>query len=309
MGHWGWKPYVPVAERRGKAQTAVDKARQAGKDVKPVVLATRTIAKTFWGKAWCDNLETYSDYENRLPRGRSYVRNSAVIDLKIKPGKIIAQVMGSSRYRVKIGITPLASDKWQKLVADCTGSIATLMELLQGKFSTAIMSRLCEEKTGLFPQPEEIQLDCSCLDWATMCKHVAAVLYGVGVRLDEQPELLFVLRQVDANDLLTAQAAELPTRAKKPAKAKVLDDAALADVFGIELATAEPAGEAAPASALGKWRTTAGKAEKTTAKPDKKAPAKRTRKFAAITTPTPAAKTKAVKKSATRKVMLQKDAE
>jgi len=262
MGYWGWKPYVPVAERRRKAQAAVDKARQAGKDVEPVVLATRTIAKTFWGKAWCDNLETYSDYENRLPRGRAYVRNSAVIDLKIKPGKIIAQVMGSSRYRVKIDITPLASDKWQKLVADCTGSIATLMELLQGKFSTAIMSRLCEAKTGLFPQPEEIQLDCSCLDWATMCKHVAAVLYGVGVRLDEKPELLFVLRQVDANDLLTVQAAELPTRAKKPARAKVLDDAALADVFGIELATAEHAGEATPASASRKRRTMADKSKK-----------------------------------------------
>lgn len=299
MGYWGWKPYVPVAERRRKAQAAVDKARQAGKDVEPVVLATRTIARTFWGKAWCDNLETYSDYENRLPRGRSYVRNGSVIDLKIKPGKVIAQVMGSSRYRVKIAITPLASDKWQKLVADCTGSIATLMELLQGKFSMAIMSRLCEEKTGLFPQPEEIQLDCSCLDWATMCKHVAAVLYGVGVRLDEKPELLFVLRQVDANDLLTAQAAELPTRAKKPAKAKVLDDAALADVFGIELATVEPVGEAAP----GKRR----KAEKTTAKPDKKVPAKRAGKFAATTTPAPAAKTKTVKKSTTRKAVIQKD--
>lgn len=296
MGYWDWKPYVPVAERRRKAQVSIDRARQTDKDVEPIVLATRTIAKTFWGKAWCDNLETYSDYESRLPRGRTYVRNGAVIDLKIKPGKIIAQVMGSSCYHVKIDIAPLASDKWQKLIDDCTGSIATLMELLQGKFSTAVMSRLCEEKTG-FPRSEEIRLDCSCPDWAMMCKHVAAVLYGVGVRLDEQPELLFVLRQVDANDLLTAQVAELSARAKKPAREKVLDDVMLVDVFGIELAAVEHADEVV--SAFEKRCTTEEETEKTMVK--------RIGKPAVTATPAPAAKTKVIKKSAIRKAVLWKD--
>jgi uncharacterized Zn finger protein len=234
---WGyWKPYVPVAKRRAQAEKAVAKAKKAGQDMQPVVIAGRTIARTFWGKAWCDNLEAYSDYENRLPRGRTYVRNGSVIDLKIEPGKVRARVVGSSLYQIEIGIAAVPAAHWKSLAKECTGSIASLVELLQGKLSKAVMERICQPKTGLFPAPKDIQLDCSCPDWATMCKHVAAVLYGVGARLDEQPELLFTLRQVDAADLVT-QAAELPVKSKKaPPKAKVLDDAELADVFGIEMA-------------------------------------------------------------------------
>jgi uncharacterized Zn finger protein len=239
MGYWGWKPYVPVAKRRQQAEQAVTRAKKAGADFSPVTIPGRTIAKTFWGKAWCDNLEAYSDYENRMPRGRAYVRNGSVIDLKIEPGKIGAKVMGSSLYHIEIGIAAVPAAHWKALAEDCTGSIASLVELLQGKFSKAVMERICRQKTGLFPEPKEIRLDCSCPDWATMCKHVAAVLYGVGARLDSQPELLFTLRQVNANELV-ARAAELPARAKKaPAKGRVLDDTALADVFGIEMAADE----------------------------------------------------------------------
>lgn len=234
---WGyWKPYVPVAKRRAQAEKTVAKAKKAGQTLQPVVIAGRTIAKTFWGKAWCDNLETYSDYENRLPRGRTYVRNGSVIDLAIEPGRIKAQVIGSALYTVEIAIAAVPEARWKKLTKECTGSIASLVELLQGKLSKAVMERLCAPKTGLFPAPKDIQLECSCPDWATMCKHVAAVLYGVGARLDTQPELLFTLRQVSANDLV-AQAAELPaTRKKTPPKSRVLDDDQLADVFGIEMA-------------------------------------------------------------------------
>lgn len=242
FGHRRWKPHVPVAQRREQAERAVCKAKKAGHDMSPIMLATRgAIAKTFWGKAWCDNLEAYSDYENRLPRGRSYVRNGAVIDLKIEPGKVLAQVMGSSLYAIEIGIATVPKTQWQALVKECTGSIATLVELLQGKFSETVMRRLCVPRTGLFPSPGEIRLGCSCPDRATMCKHVAAALYGVGARLDERPELLFTLRRVAAADLVT-QAVEVPVPSKKaPAKSKMLDDAALADVFGIEMAALDDA--------------------------------------------------------------------
>ncbi len=237
MSYGYWKPYVPVAKRRAQAEKAITKAKKAGKDMRPVVIEGRSIAKTFWGKAWCDNLESYSDFENRLPRGRTYVRNGSVIDLKIEPGKVCALVMGSSLYKIEIGITVVSNAHWKSLAKECTGSIASLVELLQGKLSKAVMERICRPKTGLFPTPKDIQLGCSCPDWATMCKHVAAVLYGVGARLDAQPELLFTLRQVDANDLVT-QAAEQSVNTKKvPARAKVLDDSQLADVFGIEMGT------------------------------------------------------------------------
>ncbi|MHB1359675.1 MAG: SWIM zinc finger family protein [Rhodocyclaceae bacterium] len=235
MSYGYWKPYVPVAKRRAQAGKAVAKAKKAGQDLHPVVIEGRAIAKTFWGKAWCDNLEAYSDFENRLPRGRTYVRNGSVIDLKIEPGKVRALVMGSDLYRIEIGITAVPDAHWKSLAKECTGSIASLVELLQGKLSKAVMERICQPRMGLFPAPKDIQLDCSCPDWATMCKHVAAVLYGVGAHLDAQPELLFMLRQVDANDLVT-QAAELSIKTRKtPARGKVLDESQLADVFGIEM--------------------------------------------------------------------------
>lgn len=235
MSYGYWKPYVPVAKRRAQAEKAVTKAKKAGKDLHPVRIEGRTIAKTFWGKAWCDNLEAYSDFENRLPRGRTYVRNGSVIDLRIEPGKVRAVVVGSSLYQIEIGITAVPSTQWKLLAKECTDAIASLVELLQGKLSKAVMERICQPKTGLFPAPKDIQLDCSCPDWATMCKHVSAVLYGVGARLDAQPELLFTLRQVDANDLVT-QAAEASVKTRKtPDRGKVLDDSQIADVFGIEM--------------------------------------------------------------------------
>jgi uncharacterized Zn finger protein len=164
------------------------------------------------------------------------VRNGSVIDLKIEPGKVRAKVMGSELYTIEIGIAAVPDAHWKALAKECTGSIASLVELLQGKLSKAVMERICQPKKGLFPAPKDIQLQCSCPDWATMCKHIAAVLYGVGARLDEQPELLFTLRLVDAGDLVT-QAAEQPAKARKaPPKSKVLDDDQLADVFGIEMA-------------------------------------------------------------------------
>lgn len=250
MSYGNWKPYVPVAERRAQAEKAIAKKMKSGQDLQPVKIEGRTIAKTFWGKAWCDNLEHYSDFENRLPRGRSYLRQGSVIDLKIEPGKVRAQVVGSQLYQVEIGIAAVPAPHWKTLTQECTGSIASLVELLQGRLSKAVMERLCQPKTGLFPEPKALQFDCSCPDWATMCKHVAAVLYGVGARLDRQPELLFKLRQVDANALLT-QATELSAKSRKtPARSKVLDDAELADVFGIDLDM--PTDLAAPGDKSGK---------------------------------------------------------
>ena len=168
----------------------------------PVAIEGRKIARTFWGEAWCDNLERYSDYANRLPRGRTYVRNGSVVDLQVGPGRVTALVSGSTMYDVKVTVGPVPRARWSAICKDCSGAIDSLVELLQGRFSKGVMTRLCEEKTGLFPSPKDILFTCSCPDWASMCKHVAAVLYGIGARLDHQPELLFTLRKVDQQDLI-----------------------------------------------------------------------------------------------------------
>jgi uncharacterized Zn finger protein len=226
---------VTVAERRRKAEKAAAKARKAGVNLSPIAPSRGAIARTFWGKAWCDNLERYSDFANRLPRGRTYVRNGSVIDLAIGPGEVRAQVMGSSLYRVEVSVAAVPRKRWQAIGAECAGSIDSMVELLQGKFSQAVMQRLCRPGEGLFPAPKEIRFSCSCPDWAAMCKHVAAVLYGAGARLDQRPELLFDLRRVNGNDLLARAGSGLASTGKGKASARMLEDSALGEVFGIEM--------------------------------------------------------------------------
>lgn len=237
-----WAPYVPVAQRRANAAKEVAKLAKKGQVTSPVTIEGKKIATTFWGKAWCDNLESYGDFENRLPRGRTYVRNGSVVDLQIAPKAITAMVSGSSIYRVAIGIAALARKQWESTCRDCAGGIDSLVELLQGRFSTGVMERICRQDQGLFPKPSEIEFSCSCPDYASMCKHVAAVLYGVGARLDQRPELLFRLRGVDEKELVTNLDSALPLSRTGPDAGKVLVDDDMAALFGLDMA-----GDEAPA--------------------------------------------------------------
>jgi uncharacterized Zn finger protein len=239
---WRFKPYVSVAKRRANALRQVKKLAKKGQKASPVEIAGRTITSTFWGKAWCDNLESYSDFSNRLPRGRTYVRNGSVVDLKIEPGKVTSLVSGSSLYRITIKIKPLTTRCWRNVKSQCGGQIGSLVELLQGKLSKSVMEIVTRRDGGMFPEPKEIEMSCSCPDWAGMCKHVAATLYGVGNRLDHQPELLFKLRHVDHLELI-AQAAS-PTTKPAAVKKKTIAANRLADVFGIELDNPAPDADA-----------------------------------------------------------------
>ena len=252
MDFYGWRPYVSVAKRRQKAAKEMAKLKKKGHPVSPVVVEGRTIVKTFWGKAWCENLEQYSDFANRLPRGRTYVRNGSVIDLQIAPGEIKALVSGSEIYEVAVKVAPVAKGRWQSICTDCAGAIDSLIELLQGRFSKGVMERVCRQKTGLFPSPDEIQLSCSCPDWADMCKHVAAVLYGIGARLDHQPELLFRLHSVDEEDLIAGAGKALPQAKRAPTAGKVLGGEDLAALFGLDMAPGAEPGASEPKRAKAK---------------------------------------------------------
>lgn len=228
-----WIPYVPVAEQRDRSRREMAKLKKKGKQVQPIEIEGRAIARSFWGRGWCGHLESFADFANRLPRGRRYARNGSVCHLEIRPGRVEAIVSGSELYDVTIKITQLKAAAWTSIKAKCAGQIGSMLELLQGKLSREVMSVVAERDHGLFPKPREIHLDCSCPDWATMCKHVAAALYGVGNRLDHQPDLLFLLRDVDAAELIATEIA-LPGR---EAASDVLADEALSDIFGIDLDT------------------------------------------------------------------------
>jgi uncharacterized Zn finger protein len=231
-----WRPYVPVAKRRQQAARFAAKLAKNGRKVRPVQIEGRTIASSFWGKAWCDNLESYSDFANRMPRGRTYVRNGSVVDLQIAAGRIHAIVSGTDIYEIEIETDALEKKIWKTLIRECAGQIGSMIELLQGKFSHDVMRILARPKTGLFPSPKEIHLSCTCPDWATMCKHVAATLYGVGARLDQEPEIFFTLRQVDQTELVTvASTAKGLSRKASARRGKTLAADNLGEIFGIEM--------------------------------------------------------------------------
>ncbi len=295
MGWHEYPEYVPVAKRRANAAREMAKLAKKGHPVSPVHVEGRKIATTFWGQAWCENLESYSDFENRLPRGRTYVRNGSVVDLQITPGEVTAWVSGSELYKIRIKIKPLSKSHWQAILSQCAGKIASVLELLQGRLSQGVMEIITDREQGLFPKPSEISLDCSCPDWADMCKHVAAALYGVGARLDHAPELLFVLRQVDPAELIERAAAGTGLAPEAGSGRKAIAENDLADVFGIEMDTSEPSAPApAPAPEPPTPKTKPGKTAKASgAKP---ATSKRARK---ATTPTTKA-AKRAKKAANR---------
>ena len=240
---YGYKPYVPVAERRAQATREIARRAKKGLKTNPVRIEGRSITSTFWGDSWCTNLESYSDFENRLPRGRTYVRNGSVVHLTIAKGRIEAIVSGSELYEVQIDIAALPKPAWQALKKQSAGKIGTLVELLQGKLSKAVMQLVTDRDRGLFPKPKEITMRCSCPDYAGMCKHVAAVMYGVGNRLDSSPELLFVLRGVDHQELIEQAIPTAPIKATSNAPTIAADD--LGAIFDIEIGDAPVAQAAA----------------------------------------------------------------
>ena len=248
-GYWRFPRYVSASEKRARAAAAGARLarRRKGPALSPVVLKGHKIASTFWGEAWCDNLESYADFAYRLDRGRSYVRQGAVVDLQIEATRVRSQVVGTRLYDVAVTIQPLERSRWKALVAGCGDRIGSVVSLLEGRLPDDVMRLVTHRERGLFPAPRGITMTCTCPDWAVMCKHVAATLYGVGARLDERPDLLFLLRGVDHNDLVHAAADRLGRAPTAPSRAtRVVEDDDLGALFGIELASSVPSAAARP---------------------------------------------------------------
>jgi uncharacterized Zn finger protein len=224
-------PYIPVAERRAGAILEARRLEKTGRKLEPLRLDGKKIAASFWGKAWCQNLEAYSDFRNRLPRGRTYLRNGSVLDLRISEGRVDALVAGSSLYEVSVEIASLQPRRWRGLVAQCRGQIDSVVSLLRGELPEPLLAAIVDRRAGLFPEPDKMRLRCSCPDYAVLCKHVAAVLYGVGARFDRQPETFFTLRSVKLEQLVAKSVAA----ARRPAPRKAKAAASLEKLFGIEL--------------------------------------------------------------------------
>ena len=227
--------YTPRRPMNPAAQ--IEKLRKKNPDIAPVVISG-TLARTWWAQAWNRNLESYADYSNRIGRGRSYVRSGAVLDLSIAPGEVRALVQGSraTPYDVTVTIDPLQKQRWNAITQSCSRKIANLEELASGQFPMELMELFTNKGDGLFPSPNEINFCCSCPDWASMCKHVAAVLYGIGARFDESPTLFFRLRDIEFTELLRKSVEEKMTSMLKnagKATARTLTDVDTFELFGV----------------------------------------------------------------------------
>ncbi len=235
--NWGYdyRPYVPVAQRKRNGIAQAKKKIGKGKQLQPIEISGSKIAKTFWGKSWCDHFETYSDFSNRLPRGRTYAKNGSIAHLEITSGKITAMVCGSNLYQITINIDALSKKAWKHICDRCTTSVHSVIDLMLGKLPDSVIMALTDPKSGLFPSNREIKLSCDCPDGARLCKHLAAVLYGVGNRLDDSPELFFLLRGVDQHDLIGSSLTQTATSLLKTSSSVSIESSDLEDIFGIEL--------------------------------------------------------------------------
>ncbi|MFZ3137670.1 MAG: SWIM zinc finger family protein [Thermodesulfovibrionales bacterium] len=312
MRYRGYPEYVTVAEKKARAAGKLKELSKKNTNMKPVVIEGSAIARTWWGKAWNRNLEQYADYSNRIGRGRNYVRHGAVLDLQIESGEVNALVQGSRQkpYSVSIKIQTLKKDIWHKIKTSCEDTLESFQELIAGAFPKALGEIFTSRDTGMFPAPREIKFSCSCPDWASMCKHVAAVLYGVGARLDEDPKLFFRLRAADITKLIKQTVTDKTKKLLEKADRKssrIMEDADLSAVFGIDFEEPNFSIGLNPVESLrarGKYKSTATLTKrKPSLKMDtKKREARKTKKEIAERSPSKKAKTRTtvVKKTATK---------
>jgi len=242
MGRYSYRfpKYVSVAEKKAKAEKKIKQLRKKHPDISPIYVKGNKLAESWWGISWNKNLESYADYSNRIGRGRSYVRHGAVLDLKIEPGKIISLVQGavSKPYTIEITIKKIKKSIWENIIKKCQGKINSLNALLDGKLPESMINILTSKDKGIFPSPDEIEFNCSCPDWAYMCKHIAATLYGVGTRLDKTPALFFTLRGVNMDNLISMaiqkETEQLIQKSKIKKTKRIISDADLSSTFGID---------------------------------------------------------------------------
>ncbi len=239
-----YKEYESVGDRISKAKKKLKKLQKKDPSINPITIEGKHIANTWWGKAWINNLKYYADYDNRLSRGRSYVKNGLVIHLAIKKSEIEAMVIGTSStpYKIKININKLNENKWKKITELSHKQLHSLSELIDGIFPQELSDIFSNKSEGIFPSTKEMRFDCSCPDWANMCKHVSASLFATGKRLDEDPALIFKLRGVDINDLINkAVEKEVASISKKsnstPENKLTLSEKKLGLLFNIKLSS------------------------------------------------------------------------
>lgn len=228
---WDDDRYVRVAKRKESAAETAKRLEAEGEILTPAKAHGKAIANSFWGRSWCKAIEGWNDYESRLPAGRSLLKNGGVIDLRIEENLVTAKVVADRLYEVRIFFRKQDEERLAELKKHLTGKLTSLIDLIKGELSDEVITEICSEKYGLFPDYGELKTSCDCLDDAVMCRHAAAALYGIAPRLDDEPELFFTLRGIKAEDFF--DSAEAIRQTGEDTAEIDLED--LSDTFGIDL--------------------------------------------------------------------------
>ena len=225
-----------------------------------IKLHSKSISNTWWGQEWCKTINVYADYENRLSRGKTYLRQERVQDLTIEDNTITAKVKGkwSDYYNVTIKIRELPRSKSNIIIK----KISELGSILKGSIPEDCRFLFSIGELGLFPTKDDLIYTCDCPDscggliygsnWnsakeicevdpnnAMLCKHVAAVLYSVGSILDKEPLIIFQLRGINVtkyiSEEIVAQTNNLLVGLyQRKEEERVIDKSLISDVFGID---------------------------------------------------------------------------
>ncbi len=238
MSFYDYGYYETKAEKRRRIGEKLERLRKTDPNIAPLTIEGNTLAKSWWGKAWGKNLESYADYKSRLSRGKNYVKQGAILDLKIEEGKVNSKISGSGSkiYDCEIHIERLSDERLKKILEHCQNKISTLDALLTGDFSEELLELFQDKSYGLFPSPDEISFRCDCPDVANICKHVAATLYAIGTKFDDDPMFFFELRQIESENLIQKSVEKklenmLEHVGKKTSR--TMDASKISDVFGL----------------------------------------------------------------------------
>lgn len=167
--------------------------------------------KTWWGQQWLNALEKI-DYSNRLPRGRNYAAKGAVESIDIKNNEIRARVAGSrpTPYKVKMTVPLFSATQQSQLLNAIQKKKLLISRLLNRQLPASVLSIAKDFDIQIFPKSwQDIEMSCSCPDWAVPCKHIASVVYKMADQIDQNPFLVFELHGFDILQSLTLQGVKV----------------------------------------------------------------------------------------------------
>jgi uncharacterized Zn finger protein len=154
---------------------------------------------------WDEALQSCFGQNVRISRGKSYMRQGAVRNLRVSENTVYAEVQGNQKtpYRVSFQLKCWPPSQRHRVLQEIQRNPSLFRALLNHQFPYELASEFQASNVSLFPaSASDIYGDCTCPDWGDPCKHMAAVYYAFGARLVEHPLYLLALRGLDEDTII-----------------------------------------------------------------------------------------------------------